>query len=232
MRMKHLSFAALLSIFSTQPLLAQDTTVANRGESQNNVIINNDKSSPQAAKKESADSLAKAQANTTAGTGGDSIGGQTPSQRTDLQRRRITYNFTTIGFGPATIKKMGVDNAMCYSFFAGRLWEVNPYAAIKANFEITSEFGNAVMGLVDLGANIYLLNADVAPYFGGDLGFGVGHNAVGETPYGFSLGGAVGIVLFRTSTVQMSVEGKASVVFDTSNNSYPAIYSVRLGVML
>ena len=126
---------------------------------------------------------------------------------------------------------MGVDNELCYSFFAGRLWEVNPYAAIKANFEVTSEFRQAVMGLLDLGANFYLLNADVAPYLGGDLGFGVGHNAKGETPYGFDLGGALGIVFFRTSTVQMSIEGKANVVFDTRNNDYPNIYTVRLGVM-
>jgi len=232
MRMECASFAALLSIFSMQSLFAQDTTTANPGTSPNaNVIINNDKNPPKTAKKETADSLAKAQASTTAGTGGDSIGGQTPSQRTALQRRRVAYNFATVGFGPASIKKMGVDNELCYSFFAGRLWEVNPYAAIKANFEVTSEFRQAVMGLLDLGANFYLLNADVAPYLGGDLGFGVGHNAKGETPYGFDLGGALGIVFFRTSTVQMSIEGKANVVFDTRNNDYPNIYTVRLGVM-
>ena len=231
MRMKCLSFTALLSIFGTQSILAQDTTTVDQGEHQTNVIINNDKNSPKTDKKETADSLAKAQANTTAGTGGDSIGGQTPSQRTDLQRRRVAYNFMTVGFGPATMKNMGVDNELCYNFFAGRLWEVNPYAAIKANFEVTSEFKQAVMGQLELGANFYLLNADVAPYLGGNLGFGVGHNTAGETPYGFDLGGAVGIVLFRTSTVQMSVEGKANVIFDTHNNSYPTIYSARLGVM-
>jgi hypothetical protein len=36
-------------------------------------------------------------------------------------------------------------------------------------------------------------NADV----GGDLGFGLGHNANGVTPYGFDQGGSFGIVLFR-----------------------------------
>ena len=232
MPMKCVSFAAFLSIFCAQLLLAQDTTTVNPVASPNtNVIINNGKNPPKTAKKESDDSLAKAQASTTAGTGGDSIGGQTPSQRTDLQRRRVAYNFTTLGFGPATIKKMGTDNELCYGFFAGRLWEVNPYAAIKANLEFTSEFQHAVMGLIDLGANFYLLNADLAPYLGGDVGFGLGHNANGETPYGFDLGGALGIVLFRTSTVQMSVELKASVVFSTHTNNYPNIYSARLGVM-
>jgi len=215
-------------------VLAQDTTAVNPGERSNTkVIINRDKTQAETAKKNTDDSLAKTQASTTAGTGGDSIGGQTPSHRTDLQRRRIAYNFATVGFGPASMKKMGIDNELCYNFFAGRLWEVNPYAAVKANFEITSDFSHAVLGMLDLGSNFYILNADVTPYIGGDLGFGLGRDAThGKTPYGFDLGGAIGIVLFRTSTVQMSVEGKAQVLFDTHNNkSYPDIYSVRLGVM-
>jgi hypothetical protein len=224
-------FVTLLSIFCAQSVLAQDTTAVNPAERSNTqVIINRDKTQAEAAKKNTADSLAKAQASTTAGTGGDSIGGQTPSHRTDLQRRRVAYNFTTLGFGPAAMKNMGTDE-LAYSFFAGRLWEVNPYAAVKANFEVTSDFSHAVAGVLDLGANYYLLNADVTPYIGGDLGFGLGRDGAGKTPFGFDLGGALGVVLFRTSTVQMSVEGKAQVLFDTHNNSYPDIYTVRLGVM-
>lgn len=224
-------FVALLSIFCTQLVLAQDTTAVNPAERSNTkVIINGDKNPAQTVKENKDDSLAKAQSSTTAGTGGDSIGGQTPSQRTDLQRRRVSYNFATFGFGPATMKNMGT-NELAYSFFAGRLWEVNPYAAVKANFEVTSDFSHAVAGMLDLGSNFYILNTDVAPYIGGDLGFGLGRNADGKTPYGFVLGGAIGIVLFRTSTVQMSVEGKAQVLFDTHNKSYPDIYTVRLGVM-
>lgn len=233
MHISWVPFVALLSIFCT-PLVAQDTTADNPGERSNtNVIINSDKNPAETAKDKTDDSLAKTQANTTAGTGGDSIGGQTPSERTDLQRRRIAYNFATFGFGPASMKKMGIDNELSYSFFAGRLWEVNPYAAVKANFDITSDFSHAVLGMLDLGANFYILNADVAPYIGGDLGFGLGRDVTADkTPYGFVLGGALGIVLFRTSTVQMSVEGKAQVLFDThSNKNYPDIYTIRLGVM-
>jgi len=231
MPIKYVPFVALLSIFCAQVVLAQDTTAVNPGERSNTkVIINSDKNPTQTAKEKTDDSLARTQANTTAGTGGDSIGGQTPSHRTDLQRRRVAYNFTTVGFGPATMKNMGT-NELAYSFFAGRLWEVNPYAAVKANFEVTSDLSHAVLGMLDLGANFYILNADMAPYIGGDLGFGLGRDTDGKTPYGFDLGGAVGIVLFRTSSVQMSVEGKAQVLFDTHNKSYPDIYTVRLGVM-
>ena len=161
----------------------------------------------------------------------DTIGGATPAKQTQLERREQAFRFYTFGLGPAMFKNLGTDKTS-YSFFGGRLWEVNPYAAIKALGEVTTDFSGAIMGDASIGANMYALNYDISPYVGGDLGLGIAHGS-GRNAFGFDLGGAIGAQFFRTSTAQMSIEGKIRVLFNDVNNSsnFPFFYALRLGVL-
>jgi hypothetical protein len=165
------------------------------------------------------------------GGGGESntIGGIEPADVNEMQLRRKAINFETVGFGPASLQNLGVDE-LSYNFYAGRLWEVNQNAAIKAIGEVTTDFDKAVFASIGLGANLYPFNADISPYIGGDLGLGIGRG-FGDNAFGFDLGVALGALLFRTSNVQMSLEGKVHTLLNEIDGDFPYYLTGRIGIL-
>ncbi len=162
---------------------------------------------------------------------GDRVGEIDPVKRDDIRVRKESKRFSTAGFGPASMHNMA--DGLAYNFFAGHLWEVNPFAAIKTLGEVTSNFDNSLMVDMNLGANFYAMNTDISPYVGGGLGFGYGNGPDRDDAFGFNLGASIGALLFRTSSTQMNIEGKTNVLLANAGEGLgnPVVYAARLGVL-
>lgn len=158
--------------------------------------------------------------------------GAIPAEQTKvLQNRREAKRFTTAGFGPAGFGNID-ERTPAYDLYAGRMWEVNKFAAIKALGEVTSDFDKATMGSFKMGANLYAAPTDFSPYIGGGLGLGYGM-IPGDQQFGFNVGAQVGALLFRTSNAQMNLEGSAEMMLSQLDNGdgVPSVYAARLGVL-
>jgi hypothetical protein len=156
--------------------------------------------------------------------------GAIPKEQTKvLQNRKEAKRFTGAGFGPAGFGN--IDERMpAYDVYVGRFWEVNRFAAIKALGEVASDFDNATMSSLQLGANMYASPTAFSPYIGGDLGLGYGM-VPGDRNFGFNVGGSIGALLFRTSNAQMNLEGAAQMMLSQLDNKNTSIYTARLGVL-
>lgn len=158
--------------------------------------------------------------------------GAIPAEQTKiLQNRRESKRFTTAGFGPAGFGNID-ERTPAYDIYAGRMWEVNKHAAIKALGEVASDFDNATLANVTLGANLYAAPTDFSPYIGGGMGLGYG-TVPGDQEFGFNVGAQIGALLFRTSNAQMNLEGSAQMMLSEleDGNGNPSVYAARLGVL-
>ncbi len=168
---------------------------------------------------------------TQAGREQDNIGNIEPGEVNDLQRRRQALRLGAAGFGPATFG--GVDAEAAYNFYGGYLWEVNPHAAIKGIIDATTDFDQAVLASANLGGNLYIFNADVSPYIGGELG--LAYLASGDPDlddnFGFSTGASIGAQLFRTANTQMNLELGTRFHLQELDDDVPLMYTARVGVL-
>jgi hypothetical protein len=159
------------------------------------------------------------------------VGAIPPGETKTMLRRKESKKFSAAGFGPAGFGNID-EKLPAYDIYVGRLWEVNPHAAIKALGEVASDFDRATMANFQLGANLYALPNDISPYIGGGLGLGYGM-VPGDRAFGFNLGASVGALLFRTSNAQMNLEGSAQMMLSEleEDDGAPSVYSARLGVL-
>jgi hypothetical protein len=159
------------------------------------------------------------------------VGAIPASQTKTLQNRKESKRFSGAGFGPAGFGN--IDERMpAYDIYAGRFWEVNKHAAIKALGEVASDLDHATLANLQLGANLYAMPTDISPYVGAGMGLGYG-TVPGDRSFGFNLGASVGALLFRTSNAQMNLEGNAQTMLSElgNNGDMPTVYSARLGVL-
>lgn len=157
------------------------------------------------------------------------VGAIPPDQTKLLQNRKEAKRFSAAGFGPAGFGNVD-ERVPAYDLYAGRFWEVNRHAAIKALGEVASDFDNATLANLQLGANFYALPTDISPYVGAGMGLGYG-TIPGDRSFGFNLGASVGALLFRTANAQMNLEGSAQTMLSQLDGDMPTIYSARLGVL-
>jgi hypothetical protein len=157
------------------------------------------------------------------------VGAIPPDETKVLQRRREAKRFSTAGFGPAGFGNVD-EKVPAYDVYAGKIWEVNRVAAIKALGEVASDFDRASIVDLNLGANLYAMPTDFSPYVGGAMGLTYG-SVPGDRALGMNVGASVGALLFRTSNAQMNIEGNAQMMLTELNNERPSIYSARLGVL-
>ncbi len=163
-------------------------------------------------------------------SGSNTVGNISEEEQEALQQRRRSMVFNTAGFGPAGLRNMD-ESGISYNFYAGRLWEVNRNAAVKALGEVYSDLSNASLLSLNLGANFYPFVEEYTPYLGASLGFGYGFQG-GENPFGFDLAASIGALLFRTADVQMNVEGKSMLLLDTrTEGDFPVAWAARVGIL-
>ncbi len=149
-------------------------------------------------------------------------------------RKRETAKFIIVGFGPGSLRNIETDG-IAYDFYGGRLWEVNPYAAIQAILNVLTDFDQAA--LIEAGAGLrgYLLDRDVSPYSGVDFSFGYLRGNERNT-IGFTGGLSIGAQLFRFSDTQISAGARIHAMFRRVENSdgedrIPYGYALRVGVL-
>ncbi|MFP4415663.1 MAG: hypothetical protein ACLFSB_00175 [Chitinispirillaceae bacterium] len=161
----------------------------------------------------------------------------TAQQQADTTRRIIedatlektrAVRLTVAGFGPAGFANVGESN-LSYDFFGGLLWEVNPQAAIKAIGDITTDFSNVTMITANVGANFYPIVENISPVFGAMFGFGYAFGTSHE--FGFDVGVSGGVILFRTATTQMTVEGHGIFLLSEMEDGFPTKFGGRLGII-
>jgi hypothetical protein len=155
------------------------------------------------------------------------------SAQEPMRQQRLTSPI--FGLGPGGISNLGSKDDLSYNVYAGGLWEVNRYTAIRAQGEATtnSEDNALLSGLV--GANIYPFRGDITPYFGGDVGLGWGTTNQGDG-FGVDLGGLAGVLLFPDQEIPITVEAQAHVLFNdniagSNSNNFPWRYSGRVGIL-
>ncbi len=157
------------------------------------------------------------------------VGNIDTAQTDDLSNRIKSKKFGIFGIGPAMIT-VDPEDDISYHFYAGSIWDVNPWASVKAIAQVTSDFDNTLMSSGGLGANVYASNGNVSPYLGADMGFGYAYGE-GESATGFSLGGSAGLLLFRTSDTQFNIEFNTVTILDKINDSFPLYYTGRIGIL-
>lgn len=145
------------------------------------------------------------------------------------ETKRRAAEFTFGGFGPGIMENITSDD-LAYSFQFGRIWEVNPYAGIRAMAEVTTDFSNSAIAGFNLGLNFIPFVAEISPFLSADFGFGYARDE-SQNLFGFNAGASAGLQLFRYSTVQMLIEGRVNTLLDEWNGDYPTVYSARLGLL-
>ncbi|MBK9578877.1 MAG: hypothetical protein IPK50_13415 [Fibrobacterota bacterium] len=143
-----------------------------------------------------------------------------------LERRVQTRNFTILGFGPGNLSGLG-DDGFAYHLQGGWWREAHPNAAIRilSDLDFRPDF-DAWKLSGGVGAVWLVSRQSVSPFLGADFGWGFANGV--ESANGFTLGGSVGVQLFRTATTQMSIEGRTSVIMD--GDQTPWSNSVALSV--
>lgn len=138
-------------------------------------------------------------------------------------------SFSTVGFGPANMRRFGNDK-LAYSFYGGKFWLIQEYVGLGFIGDITSDLDGSHLLGISIASNYYPLKTDISPYAGADIGlaFARGNS---ENAFGFSLGTSLGVIFFRSATVQLSMQFKAAILLDKLPDGYPGSLQARLGLL-
>ncbi len=135
------------------------------------------------------------------------------------------------GAGPATFNNVESDR-QAYNIYGGYVYELTPYAALKGLIDATSDFDNAVLASANLGGNLYLLNRDVSPYVGGEVGLSVLYeNEQDNDEWGLGAGLSLGAQIFRFGTTQINLELSTKFNLNDFDENDAFVYTSRVGVL-
>ncbi|HEX3019622.1 MAG TPA: hypothetical protein VHP36_04940 [Chitinispirillaceae bacterium] len=158
---------------------------------------------------------------------------QTTSNDTPANRSIIAkvpaVSFTTVGFGPANMRRFGNDK-LAYNLYGGKFWMLNDYTGLGFIGEFTSNLENSHFLGISISSNYYPLKTDISPYAGADIGLAYARGYQ-KNAFGFSVGTSIGILFFRSSTVQLSTQFKAAVLLDKLPKGHPGSLQFRLGLL-
>ncbi len=140
-----------------------------------------------------------------------------------MEQRFEARSFKTFGFGPATM--LGdAEGGIAYQFSVGHLWEVHPHAGIVVRGDLVADFENMdFLSTAGLGMRYFLLASEISPFLQADFGMGTDYSDA----LGFQVGGSVGLVFFRTSSVHFVIEPNVQWVIAKDN---PMAAGVKIGV--
>ena len=135
-------------------------------------------------------------------------------------------DFKFFAFGPGAILNQDA-HGVAYHLAAGYFHEAMSSAGIRVmgSGDFTSDALNVAGALGAMGV---LGKGEFAPYAGADLGWGFAYGNGWSN--GFVLGGSVGVQMFRSSKVQMNLEGRSSVMFAENDGGFPVTLAGALGI--
>jgi hypothetical protein len=161
------------------------------------------------------------------------VGEITNQEAHDGAQRRPTRNEWYVGFGGSNFSNMNV-NGIGYSLGLAYGWDINT-AMVRIMAE-GSGLDSAFLLSMGLGADYFITTSDVAPYIGGDFGFGAakaeGNSGFfsGDTIGGFDIGAEAGVRLLRSSSVNLDLGFRAGFLLHSNTYGNPAVYSLKLGL--
>ncbi|MDG5814037.1 hypothetical protein QA601_03030 [Chitinispirillales bacterium ANBcel5] len=137
--------------------------------------------------------------------------------------------FNTVGVGPAGLGSLDSDN-LAVSAYYGSMLIINPYVNGRFLLELTTDVTDAVFSNFELGVDIFLADAFLAPYFGIGLGGGFARGAE-ENVFGLTVSTQAGLIIFRNASLQFDLHGKLHLMLNEIDPGFPHVYSLRLGVL-
>lgn len=150
-----------------------------------------------------------------------------------IQESNIAVNqavsFSTVGFGPANMRRFGNDK-LAYSFYGGKFWLIQDYMGLGIIGDITSDLDGSYLLSLGIASNYYPLKTEISPYAGADIGLAFARGD-SKNAFGFSLGTSLGVIFFRSATVQLSMQFKAAILLDKLPAGYPGSLQARLGLL-
>ena len=160
------------------------------------------------------------------------VGEITNQESKDGTQRRPVRHETYVGIGAASLANMNAQH-LGYSLGVATAWDTNTFL-VRLMGELSGA-GSAGMLSGGIGLNYFILNSDAAPYIGADFGYGAakadgGGFFSGATRGGFVFGLDAGVVLLRTSTINLDLGFRAGFLANTNDYGRPASYSLRVGL--
>lgn len=151
------------------------------------------------------------------------------SANTSVIAANKAVSFSTVGFGPADMRRFGNDK-IAYSFYGGKFWLISDYMGLGFIGDITTDLEASHLLGVSIASSYYPLKTDISPYAGAEVGLAYARGDQ-KNAFGFSLGTSLGVIFFRSSTVQLSMAIKAAVLLDELSDGYPGSLQARLGLL-
>lgn len=139
-----------------------------------------------------------------------------------------------VGLGPFISRNLKSDRAM-YNLMGGHRWNVNPRTSIHTIVEAaySSSGDQAQVYNFAVGGNYYIPgDDDTAPFVTVDLGYGMARDAYGNRGDGISLGTGVGFEFFRTTSTNLDLLLRYSMILDDTSpeSGVPAVVGLRVGI--
>ena len=136
--------------------------------------------------------------------------------------------FRTLGVALGGLGNLDSEN-LAYGVYTGSSLVINPFVNGRILFEVTTDFTDALLADAELGIDIFMGEAFLAPYFGAGLGAGFARGAQ-ENVFGLTASAALGLLLFRNSDFQPDIQAKVQVLLNQIETGYPFNYGLRLGI--
>ncbi|MBD3316575.1 MAG: hypothetical protein GF344_12370 [Chitinivibrionales bacterium] len=160
----------------------------------------------------------------------DLVGDIEPDETEEIARRKEALHLVTFGFGPGSFVGLDTD-PISYNFYGGYKWEPTAHGAVNVIGDVTTDWGSAVMAMMNIGGDFYPLKTSVSPFIGGDAGLGF-VRAEDENAAGFTLSGSVGVVFFRTSNVHLDIVIRNTLHVKEIGGENPYVLVGRVGLAI
>lgn len=143
----------------------------------------------------------------------EEVGQLTKHDQVAIVERRRSRSYNTFGFGPGIWHNMEDDGEFDYAFRYGRIWEVGLSGAITLTSYTSFSTGTFQLHEALLIGGRYMFSpSSFSPYVGAGLGFGYSYDTHEDdygdeygSAYGFAWNAGAGVVLFRTSDIQLDL---------------------------
>jgi hypothetical protein len=135
-----------------------------------------------------------------------------------------------LGAGVGVLVNLGADDP-AYSFYGGRLWNLNRFVSMKATLEAATDFDQSVLASALVGANVYPITTRYAPYVGAGIGVGYGRDASDVDKFGLDINGVFGVLLLRGSPIEAKIETNANVLLREIGDDFPVTFGIRAAAL-
>ena len=159
------------------------------------------------------------------------VGEMTNQESLEGTQRRPVRHLTYLGFGGSMFENLN-SSSLGYSLGFGKGWDSNKMLIkIMGNL---SGVSNAGFISATIGLDYFLSMHDLAPYLGGNFGYGaaktIGSFFDASARGGFVVAPEAGFQILRTTAVCLDIGLRAELLLNSNEFGNPMAYSLRVGV--